>query len=92
MVHQLTRQNQQELTKLVKAGDFSSEDEAISEALKLLDNQLKTKRLNEKLQSASDQIANGQVINDTPEWREAHLKRLIERFNDGERADPNYFD
>lgn len=92
MVHQLTKQNQQELLKLVKAGDFSSEDEAISEALKLLENQLKAKRLNEKLQSASDQIARGQLINDSPEWREARLQNLIERFNAGERADPDYFD
>ncbi|CAN5403190.1 hypothetical protein BH09CHL1_BH09CHL1_31630 [soil metagenome] len=92
MVSQLSERNQTHLEEILRRGGFSSEDQAIEAALDLLDDALKAARLDEKLRSSVRQSEQGQVVLDSPEWRKAHLEELIERFNSGERADPNYFD
>jgi hypothetical protein len=92
MVSNLSKSTQRHLDDIVQRGNFSSEDQAIAVALDLLDDALRSDRINELLQVSVEQSERGEVVRDSPAWRRSHLEKLIERFNSGERVDPHYFD
>lgn len=82
----LSQSTQQRVVELAHFGGFDSGDELVTAALDLLEDQIKRERLERSLQEAEAEADRGELVLDTPEWREEFTQDILSRYRNGERS------